>query len=620
MAKSLLNDFPVPTYEEWYQAAVQSLKGAPFEKLTTQTYEEIQLQPLYYSSPNTTHQHTFPGEYPYVRGTHASGYLATPWAIAQEIPYADPQAFNEALRYDLARGQTAVNLRVDASGKRGVIIRSAADLKQALEGVNLAEIQLFIRADEASYDIALMLENPDQITGHIAYDPIAILAEHGQLTIRLEQAYNQMADLLKWRITSAPNMEVIAVHTDVYHNGGANAVQELAFAMATAVAYIRQMTLARSFDLDVTANAICFIFPVGGHFFMEVAKLRAARLLWAQVIKAFGGGQSVQKMKLHTRTSLFNKTLLDPYTNMLRTTLEAFAGAIGGTMSMHVSPFDGVYRQPDEFSRRIARNQQIILQHECNLLSLIDPAGGSYYVETLTHDLAKSAWALFQQIEAQGGMLKALKDGFIQAEVEKVAVQRNENFAKRKDVLIGVNMYPNATDDLPSHQPIEATNVETPFKPIKQYRLAQPFEKLRYAVTDHAAKQGHRPRIFLANMGALKQHKARADFTIGFYEVGGFEMINPPGFDTPEQAAKAALESGAGAVVICSTDDTYPALVPPLVKHIKAANPKVIVILAGYPQDQVEAYQAAGVDDFIHIRANCYDMNYKLLQQMGVIV
>ncbi len=695
----LFDAFPVPTYEEWRAVTEQSLKGASFEKkLITRTYEGFDLQPMYFQADaaDLSHPQTLPGFPPYVRGTSVLGYVGKPWAISQEIAYSTPQAFNEALRFDLERGQTVVNLMLDQAtlagqdpdqaqagevGRGGVSIASLNDLARALEGVDLEQTPIFIHAGTVGMPLAALLialarkqgKSAASLKGWIENDPLALLAYQGKLTLALEQAYDEMAQLTAGAAAEAPALRTIAVHSYPYHNGGGNAVQELAFSLATGVEYLRAMQ-ARGLDIDTVAARIGFAFSIGANVFMEIAKLRAARMLWSQIVAAFGGSEDAQKMTIHARTATWNKTVNDPYVNMLRTTVEAFAGAIGGIDSMHVAPFDEVIRQPDEFSRRIARNTQLILQQECNLTRLIDPAGGSWYVETLTDKLARAAWKLFQEVEQQGGMLKALQAGLPQQQIAGVASKRADSLASRKDVLVGVNMYAN-----PSEKPLEprAPDYEALYKersatvqrqpaaqeklahlaqaapetrlaaaaegalagatlneivralraeagqsptiePVRVHRGAEMFEALRSAAEKQKERTGKRPQVFLANMGPVVQHKARADFVTGFLEVGGFEMIRPEGFGTAEEAAKAAIDSGSQIVVICSTDDTYPELVPPITQQIKAARPDTLVLVAGYPAEQVEAHKAAGVDDFIHLRANCYQMNAQLQEKIGV--
>jgi methylmalonyl-CoA mutase len=658
------DEFPVPAYEDWYAAAVDSLDGASFEKaLTTPTYEGLTLQPLYRREDTAEfeHAHTLPGLPPFVRGTQAAGYASQPWQIAQAVPYTSPQAFNEALRSDLERGQNAIVLE-------HVSLNTTNDLAQAFAGVDLTRFPILRTSGTNALPFAALLaahpgSSVAELVGCAASDPLGELARTGALPLAVTDAYGEMAQLTLWAVEHAPNLRTVAVNADVYHNAGANAVQELAFAIAAGVEYIRRL---QDYDLsmDAITQRIQFTFAIGSQFFTEVAKLRAARLLWAQIIAAFGGSDS--RMYLHTRTGAVNKTVYAPYENMLRTTIEAFAGAAGGTHSMQVEPFDSLLRQPDEFSRRIARNQQLILQHEANLTRTIDPAGGAYYIEYLTDWLAQQAWGLFQEVERRGGLLSALQAGFVQEQVSQAAEQRKASIERRKDVLVGINMYPNPSEEassrtappeapspdsasqpataelnrlrsVPPEQQIDAavdaaragagldaitsalraayTGTAPSVTPLRPFRLAEPYETLRQNAAAYRQRTGAAPRIFLASLGS---YRARADFTTGFFEVGGFEIVNQGRFASPEAAAQAALVSGAQAVVICSTDDNYPQIVAPLVSHIRAQNPDITIILAGYPQDQIEAHRAAGIDEFIHIRANCCEVNRWLQQRIGV--
>ncbi len=700
---SLFDAFDPPSAEQWREETVAALKGIPFEKLHTRTYEGVTLQPIYRraDAAGIAHQQTLPGRPPYVRGASASGYLEAPWLVAQEINVGSPYAFNKALRHDLDRGLNAVNLAVDAAtrtgldpdqasaeqiGADGISIATAEDFATALDGVDLAKTPIFVQSGTSAFELGALLAAAvqrqgtasTQLNGCVGSDPLGELARTGQLPCLLSLAYDEMAELTAWAETHAPNLETIIVDGSTAHDGGGNAVQELAFALATGVDYLRAMQ-ARGLDIDNAASHVRFVFALGGNFFMEVAKLRAARLLWSQIVEAFGGGDDAQRMVIHAQTARWNKTAIDPYVNMLRVTTEAFAGAVGGVGSMAVAPFDDVVRPADEFARRIARNTQLVLQSETNVGRVIDPAGGSWYVEQLTDQLARDAWSLFQDIEGQGGMLAALEAGSPQAQIAETAAKRTANLETRRDVLVGANMYPNLTetpleradtaeaqafveqrmaqiagqrkgdqtislstpaDAEPGTLMVQAiaaaeagatlgqlsqalrgsgANKETlSIRPISQARIAEPFEALRTAADSFAERTGAAPRVFLANMGPLAQHKARADFTTGFLAVGGFACDSPAGFDTPEAAADAALAADAEAVVICSTDATYPEIVPPLVQRIKASRPQTMVLLAGYPREYEEALKQAGVDEFIHVRANCYEINRQLQEKIGV--
>jgi methylmalonyl-CoA mutase len=700
-----LDEFSPPAYEEWQTAAVDSLGGKPFEKLITASYEGIPIQPLYRrEDAGGIAADTMPGQPPYVRGTTAAGYLRRPWAIAQELAYGSPAAFNRAMRFDLEHGQTAVNLLLDGPtragkdpdqagpgevGRGGVSLATVEDVAAALRGVELAAVPLFIRAGTAALPLLALIVahlrrsgRPDgDLRGCLEDDPLGALAHEGALPLSLERAYDEMAQVTLWAAHHAPRLATMAVHTYPYHNAGGNAVQELAFALATGVAYLRALA-RREVDIKVAARHMRFDFAIGGNFFMEVAKLRAARLLWSQVMEAFGGDEDAQRMRLHGRTARRNKTTVDPHVNMLRVTTEALAAAVGGVESLHVAPFDEPARPADEFSRRVARNVQVILQEEAHLTQVIDPAGGSYAVEALTGQLANAAWALFQDVERQGGMADALKLGYAQAQIATVAEKRAANLARRRDVLVGANQFanpneappPDATDyatlfreratqvahyrahddDPAAHRAaldrlsemLAATPermVETAIAaaaagatlgeltrtlrvhdgarpvitPVPLNRAAEPFEALRARAHALRERAGERAaRVFLANLGPPRQHKARADFAQALFEVGGFQVLTNNGFPTPEAAAAAALESGAPAVVICSTDETYPEIVPPLVKAIRRKARDAVIILAGRPAEQMEALKKAGVDEFIYLGADCVALNEWLMTRI----
>jgi methylmalonyl-CoA mutase len=622
--------------------------------------------------------------------------------VSQEIGDAVPEDFNQALCADLDRGQTAVNMLLDTAtllgedadaaepgivGEGGVSISSVGDLEKALAGVDLEKTPLFVQAGASGVPLTSMVlallekqsRSKEKLRGCIGCDPLGELARDGRLPRSLNGAYDDMAQSTAWAASSAPGLQTVLVRGHPYHEGGGNAVQELAFTIATGVDYLREMQ-SRAVSIDQAAPRMLFAFSLGSNVFMEIAKLRAARILWARVVASFGGSEQSGKMFIHARTSGWNKTLYDPNVNMLRTTTEAFSGVLGGCDSMHIGPMDEVARLPNDFTRRVARNTHTVLRDEAGLTRAIDPAGGSWYVERLTDEVARKAWDLFREVEKQGGMANALQSGFPQDQVATVSAQRAKAYAQRRDVFVGTNMYPNVTDEPLEMSAIDHSSlrekrsadlsayrqsvdphwrssaleklaqaapdsrmenaihavlggatlgdlcaalaageqVDPLIEPVKIARGAEAFEELRRRSGAFAERTGSRPKVFLVNMGPIPQHKARADFSRGFLEVGGFEVIGNDGFQSTDEAVKAAVNSGAPAVVICSTDKTYPDLVPPLVKGIKDANPREQVLLAGYPADHVEAFKQAGVDDFIHMRANCFELLNNLQNNIGV--
>ncbi len=699
-------EFPNPTYDEWRKAAEAMLKGAPFEKrLITKTHEGINLQPMYWAkdAEGLNHLDSLPGFAPYVRGTETLGFKAKPWEVSQELPYATPEEFNRALRADLERGQTTINMPLDRAtllgedvdrahaedvGRGGVSISSLDDLGKALDRVDLEQTPIFIQAGASAIPIGTMLlallqkqaKQAEQLSGCIGADPLGELATLGKLPRSISGAYDDMAQFTAWTAANAPDLQTVIVQGHPYHDGGGNAVQELAFAIATGVEYLREMQ-NRFLPIDTAAPRIRFALSLGSNFFMEMAKLRAAKMLWARVVKAFGGNDESQKMRIHARTSSWNKTAYDPNVNMLRTTTEAFSGVLGGCDSLHISPFDEAVRTPTDHTRRVARNTHTVLREEAGLTRTVDPAGGSWYVENLTDTVASKSWDLFQEIEKQGGMFQSLQAGYPQAAVAETAAGRAKSYAQRRDVFVGVNMYANMTEtpiEVPKIDPdtlqqkrnaeltafretvdeewrqsaLEKLTTTTPdevikaaihaasggatledlcqalasseemdplIEPVKIQRGSVAYEQLRRQAEAYAERTGSLPKVFLANMGPIPQHKARADFTRGFLEVGAFDVIGNDGFATTDDAAKAAIDSGAQVVVICSTDKTYPDLVPSLAKRIKDAKPDTVLLLAGYPTDHIETFKTAGVEDFIHLRANCYEMLVNIQKKIGVV-
>ena len=564
------------------------------------------------------------------------------------------------------------------------------DCKQLIERFNLKENPLYIETGASAAILLGMLaatvkgskKQTADLKGLVGADPVGVWAKDGALHISLDTAFDEMAHTVVWAKEQAPELKTVLVSGDVYANGGANDVQEVAYALATAVCYVRQLA-QRNIDIHTIAKSMMFTFSMGANFFMEIAKLRALRVLWARIMEAFGAEEEDRAVHVHGRTSAFTKTVYDPYVNLLRNTTQAFSGVVGGLNSLEVSPFDQPIRKADDFSRRIARNIQVMLQTEFELRQPVDPVGGSWYVETLAAELCEKIWAEFQTIESKGGIVAALKEGYPQAQVKAILDERFKNLAYRRDVAVGNNMYANMTEELLDPKPenqetlrqkrvahieeylasaepdaiskaqatLEASTTEPgaliglielgalqkltirqirksldagdisseTIEPITAHRWTEQFEALRMRTENYKQRTKDNVKVFLANMGPIPQHKPRADFSTGFFEVGAFEVIKNDGHETTADAAKAARESGADVVVICSTDDTYPELVPPLAKELKETMPNVTVILAGAPPKDLEpVYREAGVDDFISVRANCYAILNTLQDKKGM--
>ncbi len=630
----LLSGFAPATDADWRKVAEESLDGAPFEKkLITRTPEGIDLQPIYTRrdvEPSAA-DGSWPGLAPYTRGADALGSRPHGWLICQELGCSAPADFNAALREALERGQNAVQLSVASSPDgRGLKLDTLADVDAALHGVDLAAVPLFAAAGVTALPLAQLLhtwlrsqDKAAELHGGLLADPLTTLVRRGALPGRLGEALDDMATLTTWAQREGLRLRTIGVDAGQWAEAGGHAVQELAFGLATGIDYVRALD-ARGVRIDDAAPRVLFTFSLGSSFFMEIAKLRAARLLWARAVQAAGGSTEAQRLVSHGRTSRWNKTVLDPHVNLLRATTEACAGVIGGCSGLQVGAFDECYRAPDTFSRRLARNLQIILQEECQLGAVVDPAGGSWLVESLTRQLAAKAWALFQEIERRGGMAAAIRAGYPQELVKKNADERIAAVESRREGVIGTNLHPNLKEKLPAADSVVAATpsgaAEAAVPTITPRRRAEPFEVLRRRAEAQLARTGRRPTVFLAGFGPRKQHAARADFAAGFFAAGGFETISGKGLDSPAGAAQVALESGAPIVVICSTDETYPTIVPPLAQALKAESKPPLVVLAGLPAaPELQAqFKSAGVDAFIHLRANCAQLLATFQDKLGL--
>lgn len=675
-----LTEFPASSPDEWRAAVEESLKGASFEKkLLTRTHEGITLQPIYTQADELANSLTgdWPGLAPYGRGN-----LTTPSApmVAQELPLGTPKSFNAQIREELQRGQNALAIQLDVASRRGVdpseaetaevafcglSLASLVDIRVALNEIPPGQTPIFLWAGSSALPmLSLVAAHSPDWRGGVLGDPLTEYARDGKLPISMDDAYAEMAACVKWSADHGSRLRTVGVGASLWADAGASAVEELAFALATGVAYLRALT-DRGIPGEQVAKQMLFTYTLGSHVFLQIAKFRAARCLWARVLESCGIPPT--PAHFHAESSVFNKSRLDPHTNILRVTSEGVIGSLAGVESMHLAPFDDTIRLPDTFSLRIARNIHTILAEECDFATTSDPAGGSWYVESLTTELAAKAWAIFQEIEARGGMLAALEEGYPQSLTAQCAEARLAAVSSRRDAQIGVNLFPNPAES-PLEEPlhdaqavhaeraaaIEALRPHTPPKAarsveaiaaaftagatlgqiseslsrspanqpaierVKVVRLATGFETLRARANHYKKLHGHLPKVWLANFGPPKQHKARADFAAGFLAAGGFAVHQGPGAASPEEAAKAASKSGAEIVVMCSTDDTYPSLVPDFVSLFRALKPEAKILLAGYPTDQITAFRTAGVDEFLHIRSNSLELLGHLQKFLGL--
>ena len=656
-------------YKTWVKEA---LKGGSEKSLHTPTYEGITLKPIYTEEdlPQQPQAEELPGFHPFVRGTNELGYLQQAWYISQETEVQEVKAFNKVLKEGLASGQTMIQFYINQSVDRGLKLSSVKDLMTAFKDIPLTTTPLYLNAGHCSLPLIALFHSfctkmkipTESITGTIGMDPLNSLVKDGFLSTPLPLLFDVMKQPLDWSISSAHAFRPILVNTDIYHQSGASAVDELAFAIATGSEYLHQC-IARGANINEVAPRMTFSFSIGSNLFMEIAKLRAVKILWSTIVEAYGGGIEAQKIHIHACTSTFTKTQYDPYLNIVRGTTEAFAAVLGGIESLQIGRFDELNKPSTPFSRKVSRNIQLILQEETAISKVIDPAGGSWYIESLTKELADKAWALFQQIEARGGMIEALKDGFVQAKVNKAATERKKAVRSRQEKIVGTNMYVNLSDQplnrktsiaqvkvdsTPKHmcdrkklainesaiidfflseldegatldelyKCLEADN-QLMIEKLIPFRLASDFETLRQASDIYLKKHGERPKVGLLNWDYESQDgKKRADFAIEFFQAGGFELVNIDYEDELELFKKSQKFT---AVVCSGSDQSYHIKVEKLVPRILAANPAIRLFLVGKPQSSDKVlYLKAGIKAFISPDSNCYDILLGLHYAMEV--
>lgn len=615
--QKLFSDFPPVTTDEWEGKINADLKGKDYDRaLVWKTYEGINVRP-YYRGENLgslDYLESLPGEFPFVRGNKKTG---NDWFIRQDIFVKDFAEANKKALNILGKGVTSLGFYFDCN-----TTVTKDDLAVLLKDICLeaAEINFVCPCDNcnctlpfAAY-ISERKENKTKIIASSPLDPIGSFVLKGNLK---KDAFDELKVAVE-KTADLPHFRTIGVHGKFFANSGGSIVQELAFALAQGVEYLTKLTDA-GLSIDEVAQNIKFNFGIGNNYFMEIAKLRAARLLWAQIVKAFNP-QNVESARLiaHSETNTYNKTLYDPYVNMLRTQTEAMSAVLGGADSITVLPFNAIFGDTTEFAERIARNQQILLKEEAHLDKIADPGAGSYYIENLTASLTEHAWNLFLEVQDKGGFIQAFKDGFIQKEIKAMAAKRDTNVALRRENILGINQFPNFSESVKEeYQDIifqasdfaeEGAEVET----LKPYRAAQPFEALRYK-TDVYAKENKRPVAFMLPMGNLAFRKARAQFSTNFFAVAGFEVIDNNGFKTVEDGVAAAKEKKANIIVVCSSDDEYAEIVPKVADLLG----EEILVVAGNPECKPQL-EAKGISNFIHMKSNILEELKAYQEELGI--
>ncbi len=630
--EKLFSDFSPVSTQEWMDKITVDLKGADFEKkLVWKTNEGFKVKPFYRQEDlkglNTTD--ALPGTYPYLRGTKKNNNI---WYVRQDIKVTDAKEANAKALDILNKGVDSLGFKIKGKDV------CAAFIETLLEGIYAECIELnFSTCPKHTVELAKLLVSyfnekgydPAKLVGSIQYDPMEKMLSKGKDLSNFAATAKELTEVM----SALPNFRCITVDALSLNNAGAYISQELGCALAWGNEYMNELTEA-GVPAALAARKIKFNFGISSNYFMEIAKFRAARMLWAHIVKEYnpictddqcpdkgedGFCYEACKMMAHAETSTFNLTLFDAHVNLLRTQTETMSAALAGVHSITVTPFDKAYETPDDFSERIARNQQLLLKEESHFDKVVDPAAGSYYIENLTASIAQQAWNLFLKIEEEGGFLDAIKAGRIQEAVNESGKARHAAVSKRKEVLLGTNQFPNFNELAGEKRPVEAAcccgggehhSCEKPFATLNFDRAASEFEALRL----QTEASGKRPVAFMLTIGNLAMRQARAQFSCNFLACAGYKVVDNLGFKTVDEGIEAAMNAKADIVVLCSSDDEYAEYAIPA---YKALNGRAMFIVAGAPAC-MEELQAAGIENFIHVRVNVLETLKQYNAKLGI--
>ncbi|WP_035802980.1 methylmalonyl-CoA mutase subunit beta [Kitasatospora mediocidica] len=626
----LAAEFPDATREQWQRLVEGVLRkagaanpAAPVpsgqeaeDALATEVEDGLRVRPLY-TAEDSAIDSGYPGFPPFLRGSRPQGSAVAGWDVRQQHAAPDPQRANEAVLADLENGVSSLWLTV---GEAGLPI---AALPQELRGVylDLAAVVLdagpqFAAAAEQLFAVYAERQVPaEAAAGNLGADPLGLLARTG----RAQDTAAQLADAAALAARchrDFPAVRALTVDALAYHDAGASTAEELGCSLATGVAYLRELTAA-GLSVDAAAGQLEFRYAATADQFLTIAKLRAARRLWARVAQVSGVTPGAAAQRQHAVTSSVMMTERDPWVNMLRTTVACLAAGLGGADAVTVLPFDTAFGLPDAFARRVARNTQSILLEESHLARVIDPAGGSWYVEQLTDELAQSAWAWFQEIERAGGQQAALGSGLVGERIAATWAQRSDDLAHRREPITGVSEFPNLAELPVVRDPAPAP----PGGGLPRVRRSQAFEALRSRSDARLNATGERPRVFLAALGPAAVHTGRSSFAANLFQAGGLETVVGQATDPADTAAltEAFAASGASTACLCSGDKLYAEHAEAAAIALKAAGARR-VLLAGRPGgEQREAYQRAGVDEFVFAGGDAVAVLTSVLDEIGAL-
>ncbi len=618
--EKLFAEFPPVSIAEWEAKVREDLKGADYEKkLIWKTLENLKIKPYYTAEDliDLPYTNVPPGSFPYIRGSRTAD---NSWEIRQDFRVFDTGTASQKAKMAVDRGVTSVGFDLSAMGDLYF-----HDFRKLISTIDIKNTGLnFITGENARDILDYLLKTLEesgqpsaQVSGSLGYDVVGQLTASGGFYKSAEEDFKETDKLLLTAENELPRFRVISVNSNLFSDSGASLVQELGFGLSMAAEYLTRLTSMGHSTVDIVKH-LQWNLGAGPEYFMEIAKIRAARLLFSALLSAFDSDHSkYPPVFIHSITTDWNKTLYDPHVNMLRLTTEAMSAILGGCDSLLVKPYDSWYHEPGDFSERIARNIQIILKEEAYFNRVVDPSAGSYYIESLTASLVESAWQLFLKVDEKGGYIKAFTEGQIQEEVRKTVTRRLELIASRREVLVGTNQYPDLQEAILEQVDPDiafrkaAKNNKRIAEPLPRGRAAEGFEKLRLAVEKNP---GGRPRAFMLAYGNPAMRLARSQFSCNFFACAGYEVIDNPGFATIPEGADAALQAKADIIVVCSSDEEYTVIAPEVAS---LAGGKAIIVVAGAPASMEELKQK-GITEFIHLRSNVLETLRHFNTRLGI--
>ncbi len=678
--------------EQWAELAQQELKGRRLDELTWNTPEGIAIKPLYTAADLEGMEavDSLPGLAPFLRGVRGTMYANRPWTIRQYAGFSTAEESNAFYRRNLAAGQMGLSVAFDLAthrgydsdhprvagdvGMAGVAIDSVEDMKILFDGIPLDKMSVSMTMNGAvlptlaNYIVAAEEQGvaPAQLSGTIQNDILKEFMVRNTYIYPPGPSMRIVSDIIGYTAGNMPRFNSISISGYHMQEAGATAVQELAFTLADGREYVRA-AMAAGLGVDAFAGRLSFFFAIGMNFFMEIAKLRAARLLWHRVMTEAGAKKPGSKMlRTHCQTSGVSLTEQDPYNNVVRTAFEAMAAVLGGTQSLHTNALDEAIALPSEFSARIARNTQLILAEETGVTHVVDPLGGSYYVEALTHSLAEQAWALMQEVEELGGMTRAVESGMPKLRIEEAAARRQARVDRGEDIVVGINKYATPEDNSPDVLEVDNSRVrEQQVARLKSVRAGRDdarctaalaaltegakgdanllelcvdaararatvgeisdameqvfgryqatirsisgvygqayegdadYQRIQRAVEAFAAEEGRRPRMLVVKMGQDGHDRGAKVIATAFADIG-FDVDVGPLFQTPEEAARQAVENDVHVIGVSSQAAGHKTLIPAMIEALKAQGAAEVIVVAGgvIPSRDYDMLRAAGV-------------------------